>query len=458
MPEKTNYCVNHPNIVATDTCFQCGKKICFNCRVDFLEHVFCSVHCLFTFVLKRIILGLLNMIKWTFRIIFWPFLLLRKLSFKHWMRIVVGLGLLGSFILIWNMSKRIQWMEKQISGQDYIAGPVDTTQLVASEPFEPTDGGMVYSNTIDIKGEIEKNRIVVLSIDEQLTEVALPKQERFEFKDIKLHRGQNRIEVRAITQEGDVAMLQTIIVTYGAPTIQYLSKEVRRGPLTQKAVALTFDGGSINNVTDEILKMLKDNGVLSTFFLTGGFIRRYPKTVRRIIQDGHEVGNHTWSHPHLTTFAKDRKHQTLEGITSEKIKQELTKTASLFKLVTGSEMEGYWRAPYGEYNQEILTWSAEAGYKHIGWTVGRGWEETMDTMDWVADKNSKAYHTSEEIAEKILNYENGRKYGANGVIVLMHLGTNRQDDFPHKKLPEIIEGLKKQGYRLVTISELLKMN
>jgi peptidoglycan/xylan/chitin deacetylase (PgdA/CDA1 family) len=454
MTEKTQYCFRHPNIAATDSCFLCGKKICFNCRIEFLRHVFCSMNCLITFVLRGIVLGLITVFKWIFRILFWPFRLLKKLSFRNWIRILIALALLIGFFLIWKMSRRIQSMEKQMAKQEFTLAPVDTAQLVPQPPFQSTEGGMVFSNAIDISGEAEENRIVVLSIDSKVAEAILPKKNRFEFKDVKLHRGQNRIEVRAITQEGAVSILQTIVMTYATPTLPYLIKEVQRGPLNRKEIALTFDGGSINNAADEILDALKINDVHCTFFLTGEFIRRYPGTVKRILQEGHEVGNHTWSHPHLTSFAKNRKHETLPGITSEKIRQELSKTASLFKLVTGKEMAGFWRAPYGEYNAEILRWSAEAGYKHIGWTVGRGWEESMDSMDWVADKNSTAYHSADEITEKILKYGTGKKYGANGAIVLMHLGTDRKEDFPHQKLPEIIEELKKQGYRLVRMSDM----
>ncbi len=413
------------------------------------------MNCLITFILRGMILGLVTIFKWIFRILFWPFRLLKKLSFKYWIRILMSLALLVSFFLIWKMSRRIQVMEQQITKQELPFAPVDTTQLKPEPAFQSTEGGMVFSNVIDISGKAEENRIVVLSIDGKAVEVLLPHKGHFEFKDIKLHRGQNKIEVRAITQEGVVSILQTIVMTYATPTLQYLSKEVRRGPLDWKEIALTFDGGSTNNAADEILNALKANDVHCTFFLTGEFIRRYPRTVKRILQEGHEVGNHTWNHPHLTSYAKDRKQETLPGITSEKIRQELSKTASLFKLVTGKEMAGFWRAPYGEYNAEILRWSAEAGYKHIGWTVGRGWEETMDSMDWVADKNSTAYHSADEIAEKILKYGDGKKYGANGAIVLMHLGTNRKEDFPHQKLTEIIEGLKKQGYRLVKMSDMV---
>jgi peptidoglycan/xylan/chitin deacetylase (PgdA/CDA1 family) len=219
-------------------------------------------------------------------------------------------------------------------------------------------------------------------------------------------------------------------------------------------VAVTFDGGSIDNATQEILDILKEKQIKSTFFLTGEFIRSYPKTVKRIVAEGHEVGNHTWSHPHLTAFAKDKKQTTLPNMTQERIRDELSKTASIFKLVTGREMVHLWRAPYGEYNQEILRWAAEAGYKHVGWTVGKGWEETMDTMDWVADKNSSAYRSADAIAGKILDFSKKGPAGASGTIILMHLGTNRTDDFPHKKLPDIIAGLQKNGYKLVTISEM----
>jgi peptidoglycan/xylan/chitin deacetylase (PgdA/CDA1 family) len=79
----------------------------------------------------------------------------------------------------------------------------------------------------------------------------------------------------------------------------------------------------------------------------------------------------------------------------------------------------------------------------------------MDTMDWVTDKNSSAYHTADEIVQKILNYENGRKHGTNGAIILMHLGTHRTEDFPHKKLPEIIQGLRDRGYELVKVTEMM---
>jgi len=285
--------------------------------------------------------------------------------------------------------------------------------------------------------------------------VLLPEGGRFRFRDVLLHRGQNKLEVRALTPDGDVSVLETLVLTYGGPPLSYLAKDFTRGPQERKEIALTFDGGSINNAAEDILNILKENGVKGTFFLTGEFIQKYPNTVRRIAGEGHDAGNHTWSHPHLTTFAQEGRHQTLPGLSADRIRSELEKTAALFKRVTGQPMASIWRAPFGEVNPEILRWAAEAGFKHVGWTPGRGWEESMDTMDWVADRNSKSYRTADEIAAKILN--SARKGGSafNGAIILMHLGTERKDDQPHRKLPDILSGLKKEGYRTVKVSEML---
>ena len=76
-------------------------------------------------------------------------------------------------------------------------------------------------------------------------------------------------------------------------------------------------------------------------------------------------------------------------------------------------------------------------------------------MDWVADKASLAYHSSDEIVDKVLDFMNHGKSGANGTVLLMHLGTNRTEDFPHERLPDMIAGFQKEGYRLVTIPDML---
>jgi peptidoglycan/xylan/chitin deacetylase (PgdA/CDA1 family) len=390
-----------------------------------------------------------------FKVLTWPFIQMGRLRWRGILELVLLAGLLICGFFIWKLIGDIHSLRDRLVDDGMLPVPADTIQVSPPKLFEPAEGGMVYSSELTIRGEAEDDRIIALSINGKLDRVMLPEKGRFVFEKAKLSRGRNRLEVRALTQDGQVSSLQTVLVTFASPTLSYLSRDFRRGSLDERQVALTFDGGAGNNAAEEILNFLKDKEIQCTFFLTGRFIRNFPETVKQIAADGHEVGNHTWSHPHMTSYARDREQRTLPAITHERIRDEFNKTASLFRMVTGEEMARLWRAPYGEYNREILTWAGMEGYKHVGWTVGRGWEENMDTMDWVADRESKAYHTADEVAEKILAYANRRGAGANGVIILMHLGTEREDDFPHRKLPEIIDGLHSKGYRFVKVSQML---
>lgn len=455
MPKKIRYCENHPEVVANLTCSQCKKRICYNCKIEAFGHIFCSMQCVAVLLAMEMVRFVFRAASGVMRGILSIFHWLGKRSRRGWVELILGLGILVCFYFIRKLTREINLLEVEGEGRLTADVVIDTTQIPPPKIVQPSEEGMVISNTLNITGEAGVNQIVSLSIDGELTRVVLPRGGKFVFEGVQLHRGDNRLEVRAMTEGGKVSSLQTLVLSYAAPTLAYLVKDFRRGSLDRKEVALTFDGGSIDNAAGEILSFLKEKGVISTFFLTGEFIRRYSKTVRQIVAEGHEVGNHTWSHPHLTTFAQNQKHTTLPDITAERVASEFSKTASLFSLVTGKKMVGLWRAPYGEYNDEILQWAAQAGYKHVGWTVGRGWEDTMDTLDWVADKNSESYRSADEIAQKILNYGEGKASGANGAIILMHLGTHRKDDFPHRKLPEIIDGLRKEGYRFVKVSEMI---
>ncbi|MCI0370658.1 MAG: polysaccharide deacetylase family protein [candidate division NC10 bacterium] len=231
--------------------------------------------------------------------------------------------------------------------------------------------------------------------------------------------------------------------------------EVSRGVKSRKEVALTFDGGSDANVSPEILDILDARGVRATFFLTGDYIRSFPEVVRRMVAEGHEVANHTDSHLHLTTFAQNRRHATRPGLTREAFQGELRRAETAFQAVTGEPMRRYWRAPYGEVNPELLRWAAELGYTHVAWTRGEG-SETLDTRDWVADRSSRLYTSSAVIRDRILGFDEEGGDGAAGGIILMHLASRRREDPVHRRLPEIIDGLRARGYALVPVSELLR--
>ena len=191
-------------------------------------------------------------------------------------------------------------------------------------------------------------------------------------------------------------------------------------------------------------------------FLTGRFVKRYPETAKRIVQMGHEVGNHTWDHLHLTSYALDKKQTTLPHLNKRTLQEQLQRTDELFVEVTGEKMQPFWRAPYGEHNGEIRRWAAESGYRHIGWTLGRTYGESLDTVDWVADSNSSAYRSSQEILQKFLKLaDRDDGWGLAGGIILMHLGTHRQEDPVYQILPKLIEALNERNYRIVPISDLL---
>ena len=228
--------------------------------------------------------------------------------------------------------------------------------------------------------------------------------------------------------------------------------DISRGNPCRKEIALTFDGGGWANAASEILEILRDKGVTSTFFLTGEFIRRYPDLVKQMIAEGHEVGNHTYDHPHLTFFVHNSHQELLPGVDRRFLWRELKETEEVFSDLTGKKMIPYWRAPYGEQNATLRRWAKELGYRHISWTSDYQGKMSLDSRDWVTDPSLKNYCTAEEVRDRILGYGDG----ANGGIVLMHLGTSRAQDRVHERLGEIIEGLQKRGYRLVKVSELLE--
>jgi peptidoglycan/xylan/chitin deacetylase (PgdA/CDA1 family) len=221
--------------------------------------------------------------------------------------------------------------------------------------------------------------------------------------------------------------------------------------------ALTFDGGSSANAADDILDTLASRGVKSTVFLTGAFIKRYPQTVMRIAAEGHELGNHTMNHPRLTTYAENRTQATRHEISRASLISELTAAERLlFEQTEGLRFAPLWRAPYGEYNQEICEWALSAGYIHIGWRQGGAWRVNLDSNDWVTDESSPAYKTPQEIFDKIINIASNPG-GLNGGIILMHLGTERRQRSrqAHTILGKLIDTLVSMGYKPVTVSTLL---
>ncbi len=221
--------------------------------------------------------------------------------------------------------------------------------------------------------------------------------------------------------------------------------DLSRGPRDRREVLVSFDAGSSDRGAGEILDALRAHGIRTTIFLTGEFIRRYPANVRRIVADGHEVGNHTETHPHLTTYATDGRQATRPGVDRAFLTGELSRTDGLFREATGRSLAPFWRAPFGEQNEEVRRWAAEAGYWHVGWTGGRA---GLDGLDWISSPRSRGYRSSRRVVEMLV------ERAENGGIVLLHLGSDREDPVA-PRIPLLLEGLSARGFRFARASDFL---
>ncbi|HHY98240.1 MAG TPA: polysaccharide deacetylase family protein [Firmicutes bacterium] len=184
-----------------------------------------------------------------------------------------------------------------------------------------------------------------------------------------------------------------------------------------KKVSLSFDAMWGTDYTDKILAILRKHGIKTTFFLGGYWLEKYPDYVKKIASEGHEIGNHTYSHPHLNALSR------------EQIREELMRAHDIIKSLTGKDSRLF-RPPFGEYSNKVIEVAKECGYETIQWSV--------DSLDW-QDLSAQA------IVDRIM----GKIH--NGAIILMHNnGTHTAE-----AVETLIPMLKEQGYEIVPISELL---
>lgn len=184
-------------------------------------------------------------------------------------------------------------------------------------------------------------------------------------------------------------------------------------------IALSFDAAWGNEDTKNILDLLKKHQVHATFFLTGGWVERYPEDVKAILAAGHDLGNHS------------QNHKNMSQLSYEDCQKELLKVHQNVKQLTGYDMFLF-RPPYGDYNDTVIRASDQCGYYAIQWNV--------DSLDW------KDYG-KDSIIETVCHHKNL----GNGSIILCHNGAKYTKD----ALDELIASLKSQGYQFVPISELI---
>lgn len=187
----------------------------------------------------------------------------------------------------------------------------------------------------------------------------------------------------------------------------------------KKQVALTFDAAWGNEDTQEILSILKKHDVKVTFFMTGGWVEKYPEDVKRILADGHDLGNHS------------QNHKNMSRLTNAQCRQELMSVHDKVKELTGYEMFLF-RPPYGDYDNHVITCAKECGYYSIQWDV--------DSLDW---KN----YGVESVIRTVLEHP----HLGNGSVILCHNGAKDTAG----ALEKIILGLKGKGYELVPVSQLI---
>lgn len=195
-----------------------------------------------------------------------------------------------------------------------------------------------------------------------------------------------------------------------------------RVPTRERVVALTFDAGSDGGHTRALLEILEEEDVPATFFLTGTWIEQFPELARAVAEKGHDLGNHTATHPHLT------------ALTDEEVLRELESTDEAALRATGRSLTPYFRPPYGEYDRRVASAAARAGYRYVVmWTV--------DSLDW-------RMVPAEELRRRVV------EGAVPGGIILMHVGS--ATNLPGA-LPDIIRDLRGRGYRFGTLGDLLAL-
>ena len=193
------------------------------------------------------------------------------------------------------------------------------------------------------------------------------------------------------------------------------------GDPTEKTICLTFDAGYENGCTEQILDTLKKHEVSAAFFLVGSYIEKNADLVRRMVDEGHIVGNHTMHHPDMSKLSDKAVFEA-----------ELTAVEDIFREKTGKELPKYYRPPQGIYSEENLKMAKELGYRTVFWSLAYA--------DWNNDKQP----TKEQAFSKLLPRIH------NGAVVLLHSTSKTNGEI----LDELLTKWKDMGYSFCTLEEL----
>ncbi len=193
------------------------------------------------------------------------------------------------------------------------------------------------------------------------------------------------------------------------------------GNTQEKVIYLTFDAGYENGCTAQILDALKKHNAPAAFFLVGNYLEKNPDLVRRMVDEGHIVGNHTMHHADMAGVQ-----------TRATFEKELTDLEALFTQITGKNMSKYYRPPQGVYSEKNLSMAKDLGYKTIFWSLAY--------VDW----NNDSQPTREQAFDKLLPRIH------NGAIVLLHSTSQTNAAI----LDELLTAWEEMGYRFASLDEL----
>jgi len=193
------------------------------------------------------------------------------------------------------------------------------------------------------------------------------------------------------------------------------------GDPSQPVIYLTFDAGYENGCTGKILDVLKKHQVPAAFFLVGNYVEKNADLVRRMVEEGHIVGNHTMHHPDMSKIGE-----------LSAFRKELEDLEALFQEKTGKELPKFYRPPQGIYSEENLKMAKELGYKTVFWSLAY--------VDW----NNDAQPTDQQAFDKLIPRIH------NGAVVLLHSTSETNA----RILDELLTKWKKMGFYFDSIDHL----
>lgn len=191
---------------------------------------------------------------------------------------------------------------------------------------------------------------------------------------------------------------------------------IYNGPINKstKTLYLTFDEGYENGYTSKILDVLKEKNVKAVFFVTSYYLEKNPDLVKRMVDEGHIVGNHSKTHSSMPTLTSDM----------TKFKEEFSDVESKYKEITGLDMKKFFRPPMGYYSEKSLAITNDLGYKTIFWSFAYD--------DWNPEKQPEVNYAKNKILDNLHN----------GSILLLHAVSKTNTEI----LGDVIDSARNAGY------------